>query len=167
MPEHVKDLISAYLDEELNGMEVQHVEHHLSRCPECRKELAELKELREEMTFAYSSIEAPDGFVDSVMAEIGTSSPVSKKFEAFKKWIIALLVIFMVTVLSMQIAPFLSLGAAMVTFVFNFGFELLRFISFIISKIPYMLGFVCAVAGSLILLSLWSLKRLLGMQMFT
>ena len=167
MSEHVKDLVSAYLDEELNEIDAQKVEHHLKLCPSCRNELEELVQLREELASAYSSIDAPVGFVDQVMAEIEASDPVSMKFRVFKKWAIALAVIFIVAMLSLQLAPFIAFGAAMVTFIFNFGFELLRFISFVISKIPYMLGVVCAVAGSLILLSLWSLKRLLGMQMYT
>lgn len=167
MAEHVKDLLSAYLDEELNKNEVQKVDQHLKACPACRKELKELNLLRDRIFSAYSSVDVPVGFVDQVMAGIEKPQPVSEKFSVFRKWAIALVVVFILAVLSMQLAPFISFGAAMVTFVFNFGYEMLRFISFIISKIPYMLGLVCAVTGSLIMISVWSLKRLLGMQMFT
>ncbi|HET7657478.1 MAG TPA: zf-HC2 domain-containing protein, partial [Bacillales bacterium] len=137
MSEHVKDLLSAYLDAELNDPDAQKVAQHIKQCQECWKELKELDELRGQIAFAYRSIEAPVGFVEQILADIEAPNPESGKVSAYKKWAIALVAVFVLTLLSMQMAPFLSLGAAMVTFVFNIGFEFLRFISFVISKIPY------------------------------
>ena len=45
MSEHVTDLLGAYLDGELGGVNLRQVENHLSECVACRKELDELRSL--------------------------------------------------------------------------------------------------------------------------
>lgn len=39
-------LLTAYLDEELTGVQARRLEEHLGRCPECQAELSDLRVLR-------------------------------------------------------------------------------------------------------------------------
>lgn len=45
MPEHVTDLLGAYIDEELRGTSLRRVQKHLDHCAECRASLDEMREL--------------------------------------------------------------------------------------------------------------------------
>ncbi len=42
---HIKDKLGAYLDGELNEGSAKSIERHLHSCPDCRKELQELRQL--------------------------------------------------------------------------------------------------------------------------
>ncbi len=54
----IKELISSFYDEELNGEKKKEVEEHIKQCPECRKELEEI--LEEWILFrVYKNLEIP------------------------------------------------------------------------------------------------------------
>ena len=46
----IKELISSYNDDELNQEQKKKVEKHLEDCPECRKELEEMRKFEEVMS---------------------------------------------------------------------------------------------------------------------
>ena len=46
----IKELISSYNDDELNQEQKKQVEKHLEDCPECRKELEEMRKFEEVMS---------------------------------------------------------------------------------------------------------------------
>jgi hypothetical protein len=45
MPEHVTDLLGAYLDKELRGTSLHRVQNHIEQCEQCRAKLDEMQEL--------------------------------------------------------------------------------------------------------------------------
>ena len=59
---HPSELISAYLDGELNGSEQQKLLTHLSGCGRCSVELEELQEVRSAVR-SLPVIELPDGLI--------------------------------------------------------------------------------------------------------
>lgn len=158
MAEHVKGLLSAYLDQELNESERHQVERHLNGCLECRRELEAFEMLQTQIAFAYESIEVPSGFEENLAENIEKQQ---RKQSGIQKWTLAFVGALLVAAILLELAPVLSLGAAMTTFVVHTGYDLLKIVPFLVSSLPYMLGAVCMVAVLLIVLSLWSLRRLL------
>ncbi|MGG1690768.1 zf-HC2 domain-containing protein, partial [Heyndrickxia ginsengihumi] len=71
MGEHVEDLLSAYIDHELDEKDLLVVERHISVCPSCQQELDHLKMIQEEMIRFYQDIEIPSmNFEKAVTAKI-------------------------------------------------------------------------------------------------
>jgi anti-sigma factor RsiW len=66
---HMKKLITAYLDRELDADETAAVEDHIEGCEACRKEAAEYDALRSIFTSA-ERFEAPYGFGTRVMSAL-------------------------------------------------------------------------------------------------
>ena len=66
-----EELISPFLDGELNRKESRRMAQHLSSCPECRAELERLEELGSAIYLTRSEFSfIPPGFKDSVMEKI-------------------------------------------------------------------------------------------------
>ena len=64
-----RDLLSAWLDQALDAHEREQVEAHLAGCPECRRELEELRSTVSILS-RVEPARAPVGFVDKVMGEV-------------------------------------------------------------------------------------------------
>lgn len=158
MAEHVEELLSAYLDRELNETEHKKVKVHLRHCSECREELKGLEWLKEQMAFTYQNIEAPVGFEYRLAERIEETQ---QRKDDSRKRALGFIGAFLVAAVLFALAPALSLGAAMTTFVVHISYDLLSIVPFLFSAVPLMLGTVCLVAVLLIILSLWSLRRLL------
>jgi len=157
MAEHVKDLLSAYLDHELDDVEQKRVEHHLSHCSECRQEFEKLALLKQQIYMAYGSVQAPEGLEQAVMENIR-----QRQFAyGIGKWVAAAVAALLAIVVVMTMSSIVYFGTAIVSAVVNIGFSLLHMIPFIVSSIPSLLGIVLVTAVILIIVSLWSLHRLL------
>ncbi len=77
--ENYRDLISAYIDGELNETEEKELLDHLNDCPSCRKEYEELKAIVE-MVGDVGEEELPENFHNEVMAKLrATAVPKKKK----------------------------------------------------------------------------------------
>lgn len=67
---YMEELISAWLDGELEQEQAETVERHLGECADCREHMEILKELREELRACAVHMPAPEGFSGTVMARI-------------------------------------------------------------------------------------------------
>jgi anti-sigma factor RsiW len=74
--ELVPEMLSAYLDDELDGSTRDAVEARLAASPEWRAELAEVRAAREAVR-GLPSLQAPDGFWDRVFTTVGAADDVS------------------------------------------------------------------------------------------
>jgi len=73
-----KNLFSAYLDDELRGRELATLRAHLEECPACRRELAELRALKE--TVGTVSFPIPAGFTRTVFSHSRLADLVTDRF---------------------------------------------------------------------------------------
>lgn len=64
--EHVGELMSGYIDGELTQQQRQRVEIHCNGCPECRNEVAELRELRRKISSTKLSHLAEDTWRETI-----------------------------------------------------------------------------------------------------
>lgn len=67
---YMHDLISAWLDGELDRGEAEKVEKHLGECAACREHLAILREIQTELRACAMEMSAPEGLSAAVMARI-------------------------------------------------------------------------------------------------
>ncbi len=73
MTSHVDDQLSAYLDEELDGVTRRRISAHLEGCDRCSTHLAELAAL--DGLSRGEEIEAPDGYLDALPGEVRKRLP--------------------------------------------------------------------------------------------
>lgn len=157
MAEHVTDLLSAYLDHELDDFEQKRVEYHLSFCSECRREFAELASLKQQIDKVYESVQVPEGLEQAVMKNIG-----QRQFaHGIGKWMAVAVAALLAVVVFMSMSSIVGFGTAIVSAIVNVGFSLLHMVPFIVSSIPSLFVIVLVTAVVLIVASLWSLHRLL------
>ncbi|GER65902.1 hypothetical protein BpJC7_10730 [Weizmannia acidilactici] len=84
MEEHVQDLLSAFMDDELNNEERKMVESHLSVCPLCRQELEELQAVQAKIKQFYDSVELPGfQFEKAVMSKIYAEENLVMNYRVF------------------------------------------------------------------------------------
>lgn len=70
----VINLLSPYLDGELNVAKTKAIENHLSACRSCRKELESLRSTGEVVDSLLESVPAPDKLTETIMAAVGNQS---------------------------------------------------------------------------------------------
>jgi len=75
-----KGLFSAYLDDELRGLELDAFSAHLDGCPACRRELTELRALKEAVGSV--SYRLPDGFHEAVNSHSRLADLVTERFRS-------------------------------------------------------------------------------------
>lgn len=68
------DLLSLYLDRELDSSDGRAVERHLDQCPDCRFHYQELERNRD-LLAALPRVRLPEGMFDRVITEIQTAAP--------------------------------------------------------------------------------------------
>lgn len=76
---NIKKLISEYIDGETGPAENESVSAHISRCPSCKLEIANMYSMREMIKNVYSVKEKVD-FSSSIMARVKTKDAFAKKF---------------------------------------------------------------------------------------
>lgn len=69
MTKHPDELISAYLDGELHGAELQRLLRHLGECGRCASELDQVQVVRAAVR-SLPVLEVPDGLIPSLDAEV-------------------------------------------------------------------------------------------------
>ena len=81
-PEQIVHYMHAYLDGDISRAEERELKQHLDSCPQC-KEI--MNGLTESITFlgSASQVEAPDGFLDGVMARL----PKEKSQAGIQRWL--------------------------------------------------------------------------------
>lgn len=75
MSNHIDDLLSAYIDDELSEKERQQVEEHLNSCPECSLTLSDLLDIKHQVFTTFHSIQAPKTLEDTVFHTLSSSAP--------------------------------------------------------------------------------------------
>lgn len=68
-----RSLLSAYSDSELTGSEMLRIQDHLRSCPACRRELEQIREIKEYLAEPLP-IEAPLGLEDRILQRVHASS---------------------------------------------------------------------------------------------
>lgn len=158
MSEHIGELISFYMDEEVNEAERNTIEKHLAICPECSDKLLELTILREQIHKEYQRIEIPDMIEDFVIAKIQQASTQNYSAMLNRMGLFAL-VIFAFIFLAMT-SPFLSIGYHILNTVFSIANGLIHAIPPLISANPYVLESVSGFILVLIALAILTIRYL-------
>ena len=71
---HLGNLISALIDGELGGVELDRANAHLAGCPACRAEAAQLRELKRELR-ALGDLDGTEAVTSRLLAMVGPSGP--------------------------------------------------------------------------------------------
>lgn len=160
---HLEELISSYIDDELTDDERAVVEVHLKSCSECRALMEELNAIKNTIFSVYRSVEVPFGVEQQVLSVIdrGTlKGPISIQISWAALASFSLILIITLSVLS----PVGVLGLGLASSVLNILFSLLKAIPVIIQSVPYVFITVSAFSVIVMLISIWSLRRLLLMR---
>lgn len=158
MSNHIEELISAYIDNELSENERQQVKEHLENCPECYEVLNDLMAIQSQVITAFQSFQAPDTLEDNVIHAINSDAPAYIVKQ--RNWFL----IPMLSALCFVAIAFVLTGS----FLFNLGsivfkiiFNLFYAFSSILGSVPYISVGLVGFSLLLIIASSVSLKRLL------
>ncbi|TCP28961.1 putative zinc finger protein [Scopulibacillus darangshiensis] len=161
MNNHVTEFISAYMDGELSEEEARHVEAHLQECQSCQEQLDDLLSIKAQMAAAYQSIDLPDGIAESVMTVIHQEEKERTRHHSLTKWAVFIPVVLAALFLLIQLTPGFYFGMSFASTLFNISLSIFHAVTVIISSLPYVLSMVVVIAGLIIAISIWSLRRLL------
>lgn len=162
MNEHVDELLSAYLDDELSEIEKIKVKNHLALCGRCDAALHELQEIKEGISLLYGSIEIPDfQFENAVMAKIKELNP---KNSIYYKWIVGLPTLFMAMIIAICLFAFSDIvfvGVTVVSEMVKIAVSLSHALVSVLSSIPFLLEVFAITTIIIVGLSVWSVRYLL------
>lgn len=175
MDKHVSDLLSAYLDHELTDLERLQVENHLRACHTCRTLLDELSVLQITVSSVYQSAEAPDSIGQRVMARIAHHRaghhPITAERTLLQRrgretanstmWWANIAFSILLGAFGGIAVLFGSFGLRPILSGFKILASFLHGIAIAAGSIPYLAIGLAGLSGTLLLLSLWSLHRLL------
>lgn len=181
MDKHVSDLLSAYLDHELTDAERLQVENHLRACHTCRTLLDELSLLTMTLSSVYQSAEVPDSIEQRVMLRIAQHDaahpPITSDRTLLHRggretanstmwWANIAFAVLLGTFGGIAVL-FGSFGLGPILSGFKILTSLLHGIAIAAGSIPYLAIGLAGLSGMLLLLSLWSLRRLLLVKEIT
>ncbi|MBH8597272.1 MULTISPECIES: zf-HC2 domain-containing protein [unclassified Thermoactinomyces] len=167
---HVKEMLSAYMDHELPASEKEEVEKHLQTCSDCRDALDRLMEMKMLLAQSLEEIEIPEAFTNKVMLTIDQREQVMISREdtrrrpslfsnrALQRGVIASILLL-----------FIADGVLMSAFAFLLSFQFLSFfvglshaVLTLITALPYI-GTIVSVTSLLVIpLFGWCLWQLLS-----
>ncbi|MDI3535245.1 MAG: hypothetical protein PWQ82_1610 [Thermosediminibacterales bacterium] len=160
MKGHVDKLISAYIDGELSKEEHELVENHLMTCNKCRGLLEQLSSQRKMVQEVFYSLEIPDTIEENVMNAINTNSympvPSDSKVTWFS-WIVMLLGL-MILLLGPSYTIF---GTGFASSIVSIVLSFLHMAPLLTSMVPFLIEGLLTFAVIVLLISVWSLRRLL------
>jgi predicted anti-sigma-YlaC factor YlaD len=160
MAEHVKELLSAYIDNEINRDEEEKIPRHLKECEHCREALYELQLLRENVFYAYESIVVPDTLETSIMGQIQGPEQESLAVSPLAGWATGLVAMLVLATMVMIVAPFMYVVARILSIFATIAVKILHTVPIIIDAIPYFSTVLYSGAIVLIIISVWFLYRL-------
>ncbi|MGV3466269.1 MAG: anti-sigma factor family protein [Heyndrickxia sp.] len=162
MNEHVDELLSAYIDDELSEMEREKVKNHLELCTRCDAEFHELQEIKEGISFLYGSIEIPDfQFENAVMAKIKELNP---KTSIYYRWIVGVPTLFMAIIIAISLFAFSDIfyvGVTVASEMIKIAVSLSHTFVSVLSSIPFLLEVFVITTIIIVGLSVWSVRYLL------
>ncbi|MFC7392044.1 anti-sigma factor family protein [Scopulibacillus cellulosilyticus] len=163
MHEYVEELLSPYIDDELNSEERKAVEQHLKTCKQCREEVEDLRFLKTQMLSAYKTIEIPDiGFEQEVIRKIQILEAENRKAFSWKFCTALVIGILVIIFALLKLSPILYASLRVVYTLFAVGTRITHALLVIVSDVPYLLGAFIIVTLILIVISGWSVRRLFG-----
>ncbi|MGG5254391.1 sigma-70 family RNA polymerase sigma factor [Neobacillus sp. SM06] len=142
MSEHIGELLSSYIDDEVSEIERDWVERHLENCLKCKSEYLQLIKIHEQFQAAYQMIEIPDGIEKNVFARIQQNRAPSS-FSLFTGASIFILVAFSFGIMA-ALGPFATAGIYIVQTLFSIGRGLVFALSSLLTAVPYMVGAISA-----------------------
>lgn len=157
MSDHIEELLSEYIDDELNEEQKQTIEKHLSICSDCNHRLQEMKLLRKQILEAYLQVEIPM-IEEKVMAKIQQAS-IKKAINVLN--LFAFLTLFAFGIMLMVTAsPFLTIGLPIFHSAYSIARGLIYAVPSIISAIPHVVEVMIALILSFILIAILTLRYL-------
>jgi len=161
MAEHVKELLSAYIDNELTEDDVHRVREHLKTCEECRDSLYELQLLKENIYYAYENVEVPVHLETSIMDKIYALEQETNPRNYFAFWITGFVAMVLLAGMAALVAPFMYFIARFIYKLASIGFKIWHTVPIVMSAIPYFTFMLYGGAFVVIAISAWFLYRLL------
>jgi anti-sigma factor RsiW len=160
MDEHVKSLLSAYLDQEVSDEEAERIAAHLESCKECREAFDELKAVKNGLFSLYNAFDLPSGFPASVMSRINEADIppfINRRFAVMAGF----LTLVMLSVFVAGTYPVLYTVMKLASLFVMIGMTLLRAAAVVAGALPYLPIIFYAGAVCFIIVALWLLWRLL------
>lgn len=164
---HVEEQLSAYLDGELVEQETMKVKQHLHACSECHAQLEEIALLRQHIAAVYAApeLELPDTFASSVMNQLLRSPGLLNLPNRYTLWA-GLAVFWLFVAMALAIPVFLAASFPMFGWMLHAGIKLtaslLHIVVSIIQMLPFFTEVLIGVAILLIIVSTFSLMRILS-----
>ncbi|MBS4174080.1 zf-HC2 domain-containing protein [Bacillus sp. FJAT-49736] len=162
MNEHVDELLSAYIDDELSESEFQIVKNHLAVCDRCEDELQALRNMKDGLALYYSSIEIPDfQFENAVLAKINN---LNLKSSLYYKWVVGLPTLFLTIMIAICLFAFgdiVFVGVTVISEIVKIAVSLSHAFVSILSSIPFLLEVFAITTIIIVGLSVWSVRYLL------
>lgn len=158
MSDHIENLLSEYMDDELNDEEKQRIEKHLSTCSDCNHRLHELRSLRKQILAAYLPIEIPAMIEELVFEKIQQAS-IKKSSGALN--LLAFLSLFAFAIMLMVTAsPILTIGLPIFHSVYSIARGLIYAVPSIISALPYVVDVIIALILCFIIFAVLAIRYL-------
>jgi predicted anti-sigma-YlaC factor YlaD len=158
MSDHIENLLSEYMDDELNEEEKQIIEKHLAVCSDCNHRLHELRSLRKQILAAYLPIEIPSMIEEIVIEKIQQAS-IKKSTGALN--LLAFLSLFAFGIMLMVTAsPILTIGLPIFHSVYSIARGLIYAVPSIISALPYVVEVIIALIFCFIIFAILTLRYL-------
>lgn len=161
MSEHIsEELLSLYIDEEVNVEEKDMIEGHISQCMDCQNGLLDLSLLHEQILSEYQLINIPDLIEDHVMGKI--QETMNQKSSTFLNRA-AIIVVLAFGLMTMgATSPFIHVGLHIINTLYSISKGLIYAIPSILSAIPYMIEAISAAILLLIVLAIIILRYLVN-----
>ncbi|WP_339061601.1 sigma-70 family RNA polymerase sigma factor [Tepidibacillus marianensis] len=153
---HPEELISSYIDEELEESDRILVEEHLQTCDRCLNLFNEIKELKNLIHFTYQSIQAPSTIEEKIMVKINQEETMIMSIVNKIPWLpmILPLLILVLYITSQPLRLSLGIISSMAKVIFHL-------IPIVVNIVPFLLGSIIFTSLVAVLFSLWSLRQLM------
>ncbi|MCY9669857.1 zf-HC2 domain-containing protein [Paenibacillus alginolyticus] len=160
MINHPDDILSAYIDNELNDDENRILEEHLAYCEQCQTLYEDLLHLKFQASSAFQDFEAPVDLEQRIMNEINLN-PAAKPIN--KAWVtlpvLGILTVLIVLILSGPV--FVTL----ISILFKFIAVLVFVIPSVLTSVPSLFGASIIFSIFMLIFSSFYLRRLLQTNM--
>lgn len=157
MDEHVKNLLSFYIDNELSPNDQVKCKNHLKECDECREDYLYLKKMKEGLAESYEGIQAPEELELTIMEQI-TSNPIPyEKRISFRVpiGIGAASLLFLMFIMMGWFTTWMKIGTSILTM----GITFYHALSLLMASLPYIIEIVGVITVILSVLFTYTLQR--------
>lgn len=159
MTEHIENLLSEYMDDELTEMEKQTVEKHIAICSACKNRLLELMSLRKGLQAAFFHIEIP-AIEEKVLEKIKLSS-INRSSGTLN--LLAFIMLFSFGVMLFgATSPFMTVGFSIFHSVYIIVRGIIYAVPSIIAAIPYAAEVIVVLIICFIAISIFVLRYLVA-----